>query len=115
MKSIRMEGTTIEKKITLRPMDIPQIVHERITRLIMNYGMEFKPLKILLGPNEWLLLTEFMRTDPLMQFMSRRDAVTLGHPETLLGYPVGLKQSEGIEFEFNPSCAFFFVKGVIGT
>lgn len=105
-----------EKEVTLRPEDVPAIAHERIAKLITTFGSDAEPLRILLGPNEWLLLCEFERNHPYAfpgYDNHGRTQISLRPPGTLLGYPVGLKQSPGIEFEFNPRMATVFAMGAI--
>lgn len=113
-KPMLVNGTVVEKKITLRAEDIFEEIHTRTYRIINTFGDRFKPIRVLLGPNQWLILCEYCRNSPYgFGVEMERQMITFGHPDKVLGYPVGLKQSNGIEFEFRPECAFEFAQGTI--
>lgn len=112
MKSIKnVDGITFTKKVTPTGDDIFQEIHERCYDVQMKFGPRFKPLRILLGPVEWLSVSEWMRRHENAFGIARAERVFGAHPERILGYPVGLKRTPGIEFEFSPDCAFEFAQG----
>jgi hypothetical protein len=96
----------LEKTVKLDE-SIGDQVADKIARFHAQFGRE--PIAILLGPNEWLALGEWVAcrmynghfqpmTDAAMQF---------------LGLPVLPKQTGGIELAVPPSVVFHLAKGVV--
>lgn len=105
-KGIKIADSIIEKEITLRPIDIPEKIHRMVNEVVRQFGPSAEPKRILFGPNEWLLLGTHMRENQLyyQQFMD---------PKNFMGYPIGLKRSPGIEFEFDSQFAAIFAHGTV--
>lgn len=99
------------KTIELRPQDLPALVHEKVLWLETNYGPSFKPLRILFGPDEYLLLMKFVQDNRF--YGSNKKPGSFMYPDEFMGYPIGLKMTPGIEMELNVQNVMTLAKGRI--